>query len=90
MNEIDRAFEDSLRQKAGRIKSSLSRGDIERARRDATMLEWAGLVELYSRLENERRTLIAKLRDKWLDGELDALVNRARDLAHDLRALDAQ
>jgi CHAD domain-containing protein len=90
MDEIDRAFEDSLSQKAGRIKSSLHQGDIERARRDATMLEWSGLVELYSRLEAERRMLIAKLRDKWLDGELDSLVNRSRDLAHDLRARGSQ
>jgi CHAD domain-containing protein len=90
MDEIDRAFDDSLRQKAGRIKSSLRRGDIERARREATLLEWPGLVELYSRLENERRRLIGKLRDEWLDGELDALVQRARNLAHDLRERDAQ
>lgn len=90
MGEIERAFDDSLQQKARRIRSSLSRGDIDRARRDATMLEWAGLVELYSRLEAERRILIAKLRDNWLDGDLDSLVNRARDLAHDLRARDAQ
>jgi CHAD domain-containing protein len=90
MDEIDHAFDDSLKQKADRIKSSLRRGDIERARREASMIEWAGLVELYSRLDNERRALIAKLRDRWLDGELDVLVNRARDLAQDLRARDAQ
>jgi CHAD domain-containing protein len=90
MNEIDHAFDDSLKEKASRIKASLARGDIDRARRDATMLEWAGLVELYSRLENERRTLIAKLRDKWLERDLDALVGQARDLAHDLRARDPQ
>ena len=88
MDEIDQAFEAALAHKAGRIKESLGRGDIDRARRDATMSEWIGLVELYSRLENERRELIAKLRDRWLDGDLDALVNRARDLAHDLRARD--
>ncbi len=88
MAEIDRAFDDALTQKAGRIKESLGRGDIDRARRDASMSEWVGLVELYSRLENERRELIGKLRDRWLDGDLDALVSRARNLAHDLRAQD--
>jgi CHAD domain-containing protein len=88
MDEIDGAFEDALTQKAARIKESLGRGDIERARRDASMSEWVGLVELYSRLERERRELIGKLRDRWLDGELDTLVGRARDLAHDLRLLD--
>ncbi|UCH30245.1 MAG: CHAD domain-containing protein [Myxococcales bacterium] len=88
MDEIDAAFEDALAHKAGRIKESLGRGDLERARRDASMSEWVGLVELYSRLENERRELIAKLRDRWLDGELDALVSRTRNLAHDLRMRD--
>jgi CHAD domain-containing protein len=88
MDEIDRAFDDALTQKAGRIKELLARGDIDRARRDASMSEWIGLVELHSRLEGERRELIAKLRDRWLDGDLDALVSRARKLAHDLRLQD--
>lgn len=87
--EIDRAFDDALEQKAERIKESLGRGDIDRARRDALMSEWVGLVELYSRLETERRGLVAKLRDRWLDGDLDALVSQARELAHELRALDS-
>ena len=90
MAEIDRAFEEALTHKAERIKQSLGRGDIDRARREASMSEWVGLVELYSRLENERRELISKLRDQWLTGELDALVGRARHLAHDLRNLDPQ
>jgi len=88
MAEIDAAFGDALMQKAGRIKDSLARGDLQRARRDASMSEWVGLVELYSRLETKRRKLVAALRDRWLDGELDALVHRTRDLAHDLRMLD--
>jgi CHAD domain-containing protein len=88
MDEIDRAFDDALTLKAGRIKDSLGKGDIDRARRDASMSEWVGLVELYSRLENERRELISKLRDRWLDGDLDALVSRARNLAHELRVQD--
>ena len=88
MDEIYRAFDDALAQKAGRIKESLSRGDIDRARRDASMSEWVGLVELYSRLERERREVIGKLRDRWLDGDLDALVTRARNLAHELRLRD--
>jgi CHAD domain-containing protein len=88
MDEIDQAFDDALTLKARRIKESLGRGDIDRARRDASMSEWVGLVELYSRLERERRELIAKIRDRWLDGDLDALVDRARDLAHGLRLLD--
>lgn len=90
MAEIDRAFGEALTPRATRIKQSLSRGDIERARREASMGEWVGLVELYSRLENERRELIAKLRDQWLDGDLDSLVGRARHLAQDLRSLDPQ
>jgi len=88
MDEIDQAFDDALTLKASRIKESLGRGDIDRARRDATMSEWIGLVELYSRLEGERRAIIGKLRDRWLDGELDGLVNRARNLAHELRLQD--
>jgi len=88
MDEIDQAFDDALTLKAGRIKESLGRGDIDRARRDAQMSEWIGLVELHSRLEGERRAIIGKLRDRWLDGELDGLVNRARNLAHELRVQD--
>ncbi len=88
MAEIDAAFEEALAQKAHRIKDSLARGDLHRARRDASMSEWVGLVELHSRLENERRELVATLRDRWLDGELDDLVHSARNLAHDLRLVD--
>lgn len=88
MEEIDAAFEEALTHKASRIKESLGRGDLERARRDAAMSEWVGLVELYSRLESDRRDLIGKLRDRWLDGDLDTLVDRARNLAHDLRLQD--
>ena len=58
---------------------------IERARREASVSEWAGLVELYDRLDKERRELIARIRDRWLGGDLDALVSKARDLAQDLR-----
>ena len=90
MREIDQAFEASMIDKAGRIRESLKRGDIERARRDATLSEWVGLVELYGRLENERRDLIAQLRDRWLGSDLDALGARARSLAEHLRRLDQQ
>ena len=90
MDEIHRAFEASLQHKAARIRSSLSAGDIERARRDASMLEWAGLVELFGRLDTERRMLIGKIRDRWLDADLDALVQRTRDLANELRAQTVQ
>jgi CHAD domain-containing protein len=90
MDQIDRAFEASLQHKAGCIRSSLSAGDIERARREASMIEWTGLVELYSRLDTERRMLIAKIRDRWLDADLDALVQRTRDLATQLRTQAAQ
>jgi len=89
MREIDESFEASMRQKAERVRMSLRAGDIERARRDATAAEWAGLIELYARLERERRELIGQLRDRWLGGELDALVAHARNLAQELRALDA-
>ncbi len=88
MREIDASFEASMHLKAKRVRDSLQRGDFERARREAAVSEWAGLVELYDRLETERRALIAQLRDKWLSGDLDALVTRTRDLAHQLRALD--
>jgi CHAD domain-containing protein len=88
MREIDQSFEASMQQKAARLRDSLRRGDIERARREASVSEWAGLVELYDRLEQDRRELIGQLRDQWLGGDLDALVSRARDLAHQLRELD--
>lgn len=85
MREIDQSFETSMQEKAVRVRDSLRRGDIERARREASVSEWAGLVELYDRLDKERRELIARIRDRWLGGDLDALVSKARDLAQDLR-----
>jgi CHAD domain-containing protein len=88
MHEIDRSFEASMQEKAARLRDSLRRGDIDRARREASVSEWAGLVELYDRLERDRRELIGQLRDRWLGGDLDALVSRARDLAHQLRTTD--
>jgi CHAD domain-containing protein len=88
MREIDQSFESSMQQKAVRVRDSLGRGDIGRARREASVSEWAGLVELYDRLDKERRELIARVRDRWLGGDLDALVARARDLAQDLRNTD--
>ena len=88
MREIDQSFEASMQQKARRVRDSLRRGDIERARREASVSEWAGLIELYDRLEKERRELIGQLRDRWLGGDLDALVARSRELAHELRAID--
>ena len=85
MREIDQSFEASMQQKAVRVRDSLRRGDIERARREASVSEWAGLVELYDRLDKERRELIARIRDRWLGGDLDALVARSRELAQELR-----
>jgi len=88
MREIDQSFEGSMQQKAVRLRDCLRRADLERARREASVSEWAGLVELYGRLEQERRELLATLRDRWLAGDLDSLVARARDLAHELRVAD--
>lgn len=88
MREIDRSFEGSMQKKASRLRDCLRRGDLDRAQREASVSEWAGLVELYGRLEMERRELVATLRDRWLGGDLDALVARARDLAHELRSAD--
>jgi CHAD domain-containing protein len=88
MREIDQSFEPSMQHKAGHLRESLRRGDLDRAQREAAVSEWAGLVELYERLEKERRELIGQLRDRWLDGDLDVLVARTRDLARQLRALD--
>ena len=88
MREIDHAFETSMTQKANRVRESLRRGDFDRARREASMSEWIGLVELHRRLESERRNLVTQLRNRWLDGELDALVARARAVASNLRTID--
>jgi len=88
MREIDQAFEASMQHKAEHLRDSLRKGDIERAKREASVSEWAGLVELYDRLDGERRELVATLRDRWLGGDLDALVARARDLAQELRTAD--
>ena len=71
--------------KAVRVRDSLRSGDIDRARREASVSEWAGLVELYDRLDQERRELITRVRDRWLGGDLDALVSKARELAQELR-----
>ncbi len=90
MREIDQSFEASMQQKASKLRDCLRRGDLERARREASVSEWAGLVELYGRLDKDRRQLIATLRDRWLGGELDVLVARARDLAQELRIADSQ
>lgn len=79
-----------MQQRAGRVRESLRSGDIERARREASVSEWGGLVELHDRLEKERRELIGQLRDRWLSGDLDALVAQSRDLAQQLRAMDQQ
>lgn len=88
MREIEQSLETSMQLKAERVRDSLHRGDFDRARREASVSEWAGLVELYVRLDRERRVLVAQLRDKWLSGDLDALVVQARDLAQQLRGLD--
>jgi CHAD domain-containing protein len=88
MHEIDQSFEASMQHKATRLRDSLRRGDLERAKREASVSEWAGLVELYDRLDKERRELVATLRDRWLGGDLDTLVARARDLAQELRTAD--
>lgn len=88
MQEIDDSFEAPMQQKSGRLRECLRRGDLERARREASVSEWAGLVELYNRLDQERRELTARIRDRWLGGDLDALVARSRDLAQELRHAD--
>ena len=88
MREIDQSFEGSMQQKALRLRECLRRGDHERARREASVSEWAGLVELYGRLDKERRDLVGTLRDRWLGGDLDVLVACARDLAQELRSGD--
>ena len=85
MNEIDQAFEASMHPKVRQVRECLRRGDLERARREASVSEWAGLVELYDRLDQERGELTARIRDRWLGGELDGLVTRSRDLAQALR-----
>ena len=89
MHEIERSFETSMQHKATRVRDSLRRGDIERAKREASVSEWAGLVELYDRLEKERREIVSQIRDRWLGGDLDDLVARARGLAHELRVMDS-
>jgi CHAD domain-containing protein len=88
MGEIDQAFEASMEQRGRRVRTSLRRSDLERAKREASMSEWPGFIELHHRLEEERRVLIAELRDRWLAGGLDALVAGARDLAQRLRSVE--
>lgn len=88
MREIDIALEGSAKQRGDRIRASLRGGDIDRARREAAMSEWTGFIELHARLDQERRQLISKLRDRWLDAELDVLLGQARRLAQQLRAMD--
>jgi CHAD domain-containing protein len=88
MHLIDQSFESSMQEKAERIRESLRRSDVERARWEASLSEWGGFVELHVRLETERRALVGEVRDRWLGGELDLLVARARNLAQQLRAMD--
>lgn len=87
MREIDDALEASMRQRSERVRMSL-RSDIERARREASASEWSGLIELHARLDQERRLLVAKLRDRWLSTLLDEVVAEARGLAARLRSMD--
>ncbi len=86
--EIDQAFEASMEQRGQRVRTTLRNGDLERAKREAIMSEWPGFIELHHRLDQERRVLIAELRDRWLAGGLDALVAAARDLALRLRLME--
>jgi len=86
--EINGALEASTLQRGRRIRDSLHRGDYERASRESAVTEWTGLLELYQRLEEERRDLVAKLRDRWFNGDLDALISKTRDLAQQLRSMD--
>ncbi|MEM8609117.1 MAG: CHAD domain-containing protein [Myxococcota bacterium] len=88
MSEIDTAIQRSMSERADRIRRALAGRDFERARREAVMIEWSGLLELHLRLETERTELIATLRDNWLSGGLDLLVSKARGLARHLRHLD--
>ncbi|MDH3200141.1 MAG: CHAD domain-containing protein [Myxococcales bacterium] len=88
MREIENAFEVSMEQRGGRVQVSLRSGDIDRAKREASMSEWTGFIELHHRLDQKRQLLVAKIRDRWLSGELDALVARARNLAQQLRSTD--
>ena len=88
MREIEDALELSMEQRGRRVRVSIRSGDIDRAKREASMSEWAGFIELHQRLDQERRLLVAKLRDHWLPGELGALVARARELAQQLRSMD--
>ncbi len=88
MREIDNALEPSMKQRGVRIQASLRSDDIDRARREASMSEWTGFLELHARLREERGLLIAKLRDRWLNGELGPLVARARGIAQQLRSMD--
>lgn len=88
MREIDSAIKSSTEKRGERVRTSLRAGDVDRARRDASMSEWVGLIELHARLHEERRVLISKFRDRWLDGDLDGLIAQARGLAQQLRSLD--
>ncbi len=88
MREIEDGLEVSIERRGGRVRASLRGGDVERAKREASLSEWTGFIELHHRLDQERRLLVAKLRDHWLSGELDALVGGARDLAQRLRSMD--
>ncbi len=87
MRDIDQSFETSMQQKVERVRLCLRTSDSECARREGSLPEWGGLIELHGRLELKRRELIGQLRDRWLGGELDALVADARALAQELREL---
>ena len=88
MNEIDVALQRSMSERSERIRRSLRARDFDRARREAAMTEWSGLLELHRRLDTERGVLLADLRDRWLGSDLDALVSECRSLARQLRQFD--
>ena len=90
MRELDQAFVDAMTERGERAREALRTGNLERARREASVTEWQGFLELYERLQQERRNLIGELRDRWLNGDLDKLVSRTRNLAQSLRAMEQE
>jgi CHAD domain-containing protein/CYTH domain-containing protein len=95
--ELDRSLEASSVDRAARVRALAHEGFPERARREAWLIEWPGLLELMQRLRAWRDERVARLRSEWLAsdrtaaalaGELAALVERLRELARPVQEIE--
>jgi CHAD domain-containing protein len=60
------ALHDSAAERAARVSELLRGGYLERARREAWLTEWPGLIEAAQRVADARDALFARFQQEWL------------------------